>query len=85
MGKTKSKLIRNLKQGDEFQLTDATVYPNRIIHARASRDAYEVEWGFMTRRRRWRVPFDTVSTSDNKRNYTWHAIVAYSDERIDLL
>jgi len=80
----KSKLIRNLKKDDEFQLRDATRYPTQVIRAKALSDANETEPGFMTRRRRWVVQFEIVSTSDNKPNYTWRSICGYSDDRIDI-
>jgi hypothetical protein len=81
----KSKLIRNLKQGDEFELLNSTRYPTQIIHARATRDAIETTMGFMTRRRRWMVSFEIISTSDGKPCYGWHDISGYSDDRIDLI
>jgi len=80
----KSKLIRNLKKGEEFQLRDGTRYPTQIIRARATGDANETEPGFMTRRRRWVVQFEIVSTSDDRPNYTWRSILGYSGDRIDV-
>jgi hypothetical protein len=73
----REKLIRNLRPGDEIQVTiDLTPRPKMVERVKVTR-VEEVERGGITHQRRWRAHFEPKLLFNS-----WHSVTGYSDTKI---